>query len=74
VFFPRYKNTPLIANFASTLVLNHAFPVAAVLVHGARVVNDWSSRSTLPGGAGDITLVRFNFIPNFLSSPSTSPF
>ena len=52
-----YKATQLVANFASTLVLRDAFPPEAMLVHGARIVHDWSARSSRADGGGSITLV-----------------
>ena len=52
-----YKQTDVVANFAATLVLHDRVPTAAMLVHGASWVNDWSARSTEGGEATDITLV-----------------
>jgi hypothetical protein len=71
-----YKQTAIIANFASTLVLPDRVPAAAMLVHGASAVHNWAARFTEGGEAADITLVvsdwgELDVLGDFLTSLAT---
>lgn len=52
-----YKQTSVMTNMASTLVLPSRVPDASYMVHGAKMVNGWSARSTDGGQESGISLV-----------------
>lgn len=52
-----YRQTAVLANFASTLVIPSRVPATAMLLHGARLVHSWSSRQNIGGHNADLSLV-----------------